>query len=335
MIAPDDLYAEAKRQCQRKTPLRRQSRAMTLLELMLVIGIIVLLLALLIPAVQYARESARRMHCGSNLRQLGLAISNYEAAHNMLPPGTSSARSLFFNLLPYLERSDLAERVDHNDIFHGADFLDSVVIPYYVCPSDSVPGLVPHRDYQFAGTNYAACSGSWVNDNPGFVFNGMFRVLEDCPPFVCGPVTTEQVTDGLSQTAALSEILRSDGSGSRLRVTWELAESFGPGQQEAFAANCRVLPAVPQSEGWIGNMFGRGIPWHRGGDFSATFYNPVLLPNNPSCLNKNTVPSAASTAGSQHPNGVSLLFGDGRVEFISETIDFELWRSMASRNDGQ
>jgi type II secretory pathway pseudopilin PulG len=303
------------------------------MELVVVIAIIGLLLALLIPAVQYSREMSRRMSCRSNLRQLGLAIANYEAVHKILPPGSSGGKSLFVNLLPYIERRELADKVDDTSP-RGADFLVSVVIPLYICPSDSAPHLLQGGATSVAGTNYAACSGIWAN-NEAFEFDGMFRALGDCSPYVCGPITTAGVTDGLSQTAAVAELLRSDGTHARLRVQWELARHYVPGEIEALAAACRGLPANPSEDGWIGNAVGRGLPWHRGSSFAGTFYNHVLTPNNPTCLNENNVPSAASTASSLHAGGVFLLFGDGHVDFVDEQINLRTWRLIGGRSDSQ
>lgn len=304
----------------------------TLLELLVAIAIIGLLLALLVPAVQYAREMARRGSCASNLRQIGVAIANYDQANLMLPPGSSQGKSLFVNLLAYLERSDLAQRVNYTDP-HGADFLRIIEIPALYCPSDSAPRLLGQRQTAMAGTNYVACGGSWVNDT-GFAYNGMFRILEDCPPFKCGPIRTAQVTDGLSQTAAVGEILRATGTGARLRVSWELPKYYGPGEVEGFAAACRGLPAYPPDDGWLGDWHGRGVPWSDSSGFVRLFFNAVLTPNEPSCLNENNVPTAASTLSSSHAAGVLLLFGDGRVEFIHNSIDLRVWRSFAGRDDG-
>lgn len=304
---------------------------LSLLELVVTISIIALLLALLIPAVQYGREMARRGSCSSNLRQIGLAIANYEAVHKILPPGSSHGKSLFVNLLPYIERNDLAQRVDYS-AHDGAAFLESVVIPYYVCPSDAAPSLLIHRDKGVAGTNYAACSGIWAN-NQRFIIDGMFRALGDCSPYVCGPITIADIRDGLSQTAAVGEIMRSDGTYARSRVAWELPAYFEPGEIEGLAAMCRGLPDYPPNEGWAGSPFERGVPWHRGSSFVSTFYNHVLPPNNPSCLNHNSIISAVSSASSMHSHGVLLLYGDGHVQFTTDDVDTKLWRSIGSRND--
>jgi prepilin-type processing-associated H-X9-DG protein len=267
------------------------------------------------------------MACSSNLKQIGLAIASYESLHGMLPPGSSWGKSLFVNLLPHLEREDLSRRVDYADD-HGAEFLQGVVIPTYDCPSDSAPRLIMSGGTPTAGTNYAASSGVWASDGK---FNGLFRTLAEFWPFDYGPIRAADVTDGLSQTSAVAEILRSDASGRRLRAAWHLPKSYEPGEIEAFAAACRGLPAHPPASGWVGDLWGRGMPWHRA-NFAGTFYNHVLAPNEPSCLNQNTVPTAASTAGSGHAGGVNVLYGDGHVSFTDERIDLSVWRQLGSRN---
>lgn len=106
---------------------------------------------------------------------------------------------------------------------------------------------------------------------------------------------------------------------------------YAPGEIEALAAACRGLPDHPPNFGWEGDLWCRGMPWHRS-NFAGTFYNHVLAPNEPSCLNQNTVPSAASSASSAHAGGVNVLFGDGHVSFTDARIDLSAWRQLGSRN---
>lgn len=298
---------------------------LTLVELLIVIAIIGLLIGLLIPAVQAAREVARRMRCSSNLRQIGLAISNYESLHKVLPPGSTQGRSLFVTLLPYVEQNDLARECEVG----GVESLKGKVISLFVCPSDSAPKVIANGA---AGTNYAGCSGSWSNDE--YRFNGMFRTLEDMPHYGGGPISMADVSDGQSQTAMVSEILRAVGSPLRLRTNWQLPSYYEAGAIEDFAAACRGLPASPFTEGWLGDEWTRGTPWYDGGHFACTYYNHVLPPNQPSCLNQTIVLSAASTSSSGHARGVLLLYGDGHVEFVSDAVDLILWRKLGRRDDG-
>jgi prepilin-type N-terminal cleavage/methylation domain-containing protein len=305
---------------------------LTAIELLIVVAIIGVLASLMLPAVQSARESSRRSTCSSNLRQIGVAIAGYESLHRMLPPGSSRGLSLFVNLLPHVEHNDLFSQIDFRDP-RSAKILRSAVIFTYLCPSDGVPRLVATGDSSCAGTNYAACSGIWPND---YGFNGLFRSFGRVPPYdMGGPVTISQVTDGLSNTIAVGEILRANGRANRLRVVWELPRYYEPGELEAFATACQGLPQNPQGLGWLGDQFGRGLPWHDGSSFANTFYNHVLTPGHPTCLNQNNVISAASTTSSSHAGGVDSLFGDGHVVFTSDNIDTTVWRSLGGRNDGR
>jgi len=263
---------------------------------------------------------------------MGIGIAAYEAIHRMLPPGSSKGLSLFVSLLPHIERNDLFSRIDFNDP-RSAKILRSAVVFTYLCPSDGIPRLVKTGDSLCSGTNYAACSGIWPND---YGFNGLFRSFGRVPPYdMGGPITISQVTDGLSNTIAVAEILRANGTGNRLRVVWELPRYYEPGQLDAFAGACKGLPQNPQGLGWLGDQFGRGLPWHDGSSFANTFYNHVLTPGHPTCLNQNNVISAASTTSSSHVRGVEGLFGDGHVVFTSDSIDTNVWRSLGGRNDGR
>lgn len=302
-----------------------QRTGVTLVEVLTVLGIIGMMAALLLPAVQYARNRSRSVACSSNLRQLGIAIAAYESQHLMLPPGSSSRNNVFVALLPFLERSDLAELADYNSD-EGSTALNAVVVPVLICPADAAT-------VKWAGTNYAACSGQWLFDT-GLRFNGMFGTWDDSTSFDSGPVRSADVTDGLANTAALAEILRSNATYDRLRVIWEMPKDYDSGELDAFCAACGGLPAHPRSMGWKGSHYGRGVPWHRGGDFSSTFYNHALPPNEPTCLNRNHVPSALSPASSQHGGGVFVLFGDGHVAFVSQYVDVVPWRQMGGRDDG-
>jgi prepilin-type N-terminal cleavage/methylation domain-containing protein len=125
----------------------------TLLELLVAIAIIGVLIAMLLPAVQYSREAARRMGCSSNLRQISLAIHSYESQHHVLPPGNASSYSFLVSILPQMEmeplyaRFNFANSTDVLDPALKADLLDPT-FPHYRCPSDGIALKRPHT------TNY-------------------------------------------------------------------------------------------------------------------------------------------------------------------------------------
>jgi prepilin-type processing-associated H-X9-DG protein len=250
----------------------------------------------------------------------------------MLPPGSSKGKSLFVNLLPYLGKTELWQRVDYSDE-NGAAFLMPISISTYNCPSDPTPRVITitvgKSAKPVAGANYSACSGVWLGDAG---FNGLFRTLKRTSYYDSGPVTVAQITDGMANTAAVSEIRRANGVSRRLTVAWQTPKGFGKGELEALCAVCAGLPADPSAFGWRGSPW-RGLRWFEA-DYSATLYNHALTPDNPTCLNGNAVLSALSTATSYHPGAVNLLYGDGHIGQVDRGIDILVWRRLGGRDDG-
>ena len=175
-------------------------RAFTLVELLVVIAVIGILMAMLLPAVQAARESARRTHCANNLKQLGLAIHKHHHSHEMFPTNwggplsdqwknaANMGHSWLTMLLPYLEESVLYETINFspNDPFGQYDVdkpsydttddnltAAKMVVPTFICPSDTHDGTITndsiYADQPVGVTNYQSCSGSnWAFDDPGY-----------------------------------------------------------------------------------------------------------------------------------------------------------------------
>lgn len=299
-----------------------KSRGFTLVELLVTIAVVGLLIALLIPAVQQAREAAQRMKCVSHLRQIGLAIANYESAHGCFPQGIVHK----IQLLPYIDQLNLYQIFEQGSAEEIAG-TSRTSISTYICPSDPAPLLVGEGEDGQAGTNYLGCGGSGVQT---FGLNGMFTYglyssMETDQPVVYAA----NITRGLSNTAAMSEILRSDGTLKRLRNHWITPmEISGATELDAFANYCAAIPPDPFELGWIGG--GRGLPWV-GGGFDTAIYNHILTPNYPSCSNGSGVLTGAYTAGSYHSGGANTLYGDGHVSFTSQSIDRSLWRMIGSR----
>ena len=301
----------------------------TVMELLVCVALIALLIALLMPAVQSSRESARRLQCGANLRQIGIAIGAYESTHGMFPPGGSYGASMHVALLPFLEHPELYQAYDF--VKRDDSALKNVMLPIFLCPSDPAPAVSTLMLPGQAATSYAGNAGTGVLK---FGYNGLFRHISPAgPPRPDGPVRARDVADGLSNTAAVSEILYSDGSFSRSRTTWNTPQVFStPQQLDEFAAYCSGTPQIPRDFGWQGDGFGRGRPWTKG-DLSYTMYNHVLGPNQLSCFDGSDVQMAIVSAGSAHSGGVNLLFGDGHLRFMSQSIDSNVWRSFGSRVD--
>lgn len=300
----------------------------TLIELLVVVGILGMLAGLTLPAVQAAREAARRTQCRNNLKQIGLAIANYESTHEMLPPGGSLGYSFHVMILPFLDQEDLYGRFSFNAPQYrntATRSLRSVQVSEFLCPTDPASAALPEPPASSgdASTNYAGNSGTGVlNDG----FNGFFRHL-DPDGGMGGPITVADITDGLSYTVAVSEILHADSSAARLRTVWNTPTVPFPNLVNA----CQRLPRYPKSAGWLGDQYARGTPW-TAGDSVQTFYNHVLTPNQPNCFNGTHAPTGIYTASALHSSGVQVLFGDGHCKFINDSVALDVWSDFGSRH---
>lgn len=319
--------------CQAR-PREKGRRGLSVIELLVVISIFGVLLALIIPAIVQGRAVSRRTQCKSNLRQLGVAIANFQTAHRHFPPWAGTGNlSFHVLLLPHLDQQPLYERF----VFSGPGDLSDrnqsiavevgrIALPLHRCPSDPAGGK-PDLSGALA-TNYAGNFGSGALDRG---FDGMFGFEQPGlpgPPFP-GKLRPQDVEDGLSSTALLSEILVGDGTWGKRRTPWKTPQSFGNGQLEQFAEHCRSLPGTkPPNDG---DPWARGRPWTVAFGPNSLFYNHVLPPNSKSCQDGNGVPRGIYSAGSLHQGGVNVLFADGRVEFIAEGVDLQVWRDYGSR----
>lgn len=305
-------------------------RGLTLVEVLVVIAILGILAALLMPAVQAAREAGRRTQCSSQLKQIALAIHSYHDVHECFPPGSSRSYSFLLWLLPHAEQASFYQQVvERNQV--SIDLppeLKQVHIALYQCASD---GLSHHRPT----TNYLGNTGYDYQTKGS---NGMFDPLSASfgDPFLRGQfISAASVTDGLSNTALVGEVLVSESgssiSGARLRRNWETAQSFGPGQHEDLVAAClgQMFSTFPPTGEAIG-FSDRGIHWMNG-SAGTTLYTHSVPPNNFSCKDKGSVPFGMYTLASNHPTGVMAAFGDGRVSFVSDSVESKPWRAMGTR----
>lgn len=311
-----------------------ERRAITMVELLVVLAVIALLVALLLPAVQYAREAARRMQCRSHLHQIGLAIHNYESQHTMWPAGQTSGFSWHVSILPMIERSDLYHQLDFS--LSGTQIIlpiRHVVVPTYICPSDPFP---PHhagaRGLGWAATSYLGNSGTGAYDGG---FDGAFGNFFPYRPDLYkgdGIVRMRDFSKGLSQTAAVAEVLHGQLglADDRLRTPFNTPRTYGQLGFNDFKRDCAAIPSDPAAAGWIGVFGFHGAPWVEGGVGLST-YNHTLTPQQPSCLDGTTVPTGIFTAGSSHPGLVHVLYADGHVEQIAWSVDAKVWRDMGRR----
>jgi prepilin-type N-terminal cleavage/methylation domain-containing protein/prepilin-type processing-associated H-X9-DG protein len=307
--------------------------AFTLVELLVVIAIIGILVALLLPAVQFAREAARRMQCSSQLKQFGVAMHTYHDTLRTLPPGrTSKSISTHAHLLPFMEYQDFHRLIDFSQSSSNAAnaVARATKIPIFNCPSDRLDAVING----LAGTNYRACQGSGILWNgtavttPGGTNygipapNGVF--------YEKSGTGFGEITDGLSNTAAFSEHIRGDSSNA---IATDRMDTFGP----------KTHPTTPdqamqdcQNLNWIDlqyqNVSDVGVPWLEG-YHSTTIYFHVSGPNKRSCMFPPGL--IATTANSNHPNGVNLLMCDGSVRFVQNMVNLQTWRRIGSRDGNE
>ncbi|MDR1491721.1 MAG: DUF1559 domain-containing protein [Planctomycetaceae bacterium] len=336
---------------------RHGSWAFTLVELLVVIAIIGVLIALLLPAVQAAREAARRMQCSNNLKQLGLAIHNYHDAFDNLPghgTGPNQNRTAFVGMLPFFEQAARYNEIVGFDDYSSADsnnpYADRVCwkgnIKDLRCPSDDggKNGYTPPEQTTGAlvPTNYCFSEADYVIQKYGHFGNvrSPFGMKPSTTPGwtadwgSCSRYSFAGIVDGLSNTIFIAERCASPGAGTE--------------------DNQRIKGGVAQLDAWNNVPQGCLNTRGTGGNYSTTikgkngsgsnfayygylnaFFHTILPPNAPSCYNMPASPDTLRVAGnaggtvagqlaatSNHTGGVNAAFGDGSVHFISETIDY-------------
>ncbi len=305
----------------------RRRLAFTLIELLVVIAVIGVLVSLLLPAVQKVRESANRMQCTNQLKQITLAAHNYHDANGKLPPAQFSAtsQSAASRLLPYLEQDNLfrliRQDLPHNDPLNDAARLQEV--KQFRCPSD-----YPNPMTSSGGaTNYMACKGSgivWLTatgPNTG--------MPEPNGAFTCDSrVRFADATDGLSNTAFFSERVLADGSNAIISPVADVFFSpAAPATPDEALTLCNALDVNN-----LANQFPlfMGAPWLHG---QHTFL--IITPPNGRSCGFFTALRAVMPPSSRHPGGVNLSLGDGSVRFVTDNVSSTTWRGLGSRNGGE
>lgn len=329
------------------SPLRidhRQFRTgWTLLEVLVSISVISLLLALAIPAVQSSRASSRRSSCMSQLRQLGTGLHGFETSHREFPGGFGPVHPTEgygfgiapqARLLPWLGIPGFEEYLEPYTYPQSVPYAPDqwppwmrTTIPLLLCPSDA--GL--------PGTNLVMCTGGGPKTVGDYAGRGVFHSIEG--------TRTEQVRDGLSNTIAASERVQSDletQTYSPDEDIWGSGISIdGIEEPDRMASFCASLTGQPP-----GFYPHTGWSWDNS-EYGATLYNHVTAPNSkiPDCVSStNPTPpgpgqpdppdryghQGAVAARSRHSGGVNVLTLDGSVRFVSNTIDLQVWRALAS-----
>jgi len=317
-------------------------RAFTLIELLAVITILTFLISLLLPAVQAAREAARRSSCQNNLKQIALALTDYHTAHRTLPVGANSRKlsssssvsfgiSWWVKILPHLEQAAVYDAIDMKGRHHGwalfhkknARLVDGLEFEWMYCPASPIPHLREIGKYELGMPSYVGISGATSHNN--FPED---RVSECCTPKNRGEISSGGI---LASNQAISFHQITDGTSHTMLVAECSDYAFG-----AKRLKYRIDGGFPH--GWITGTLASGV---------APKYNKH---RNPPSWNVATVRYKLNTrdyslAGiddnrgpnnplvSPHPGGVNIAIADGSVHFFSDDMSIRNLKLLATRDD--
>jgi prepilin-type N-terminal cleavage/methylation domain-containing protein len=307
-----------------------RSRGFTLVELLVVIAIIGILVSLLLPAVQAAREAGRRTQCVNNLKQFSLAAHNHHDTMKVLPMSVSpKSLSVHAYLLPYMEQANAQNLINFNAQWDDPSNAGACAtqISFFNCPSDAqidVPA-------GWAGTNYRANQGDGLLNGQPSSSGPNSTLPEPSGPFVPKKFRTlAQIKDGLSNTAAFSEHGKGDFNDG---ITTPLTDTYQPGTYpntpDESVTMCAAVNVNDLSKQGRSDV---GAPWLEGYHSTTTYFH-VSGPNTRSCM----YPPGriATTAQSYHPGGVEVALCDGSVRLVPTSINILVWRALGSRNGGE
>jgi prepilin-type N-terminal cleavage/methylation domain-containing protein len=337
---------------------RARRGAFTLIELLVVIAIIGILIALLLPAVQQAREAARRSQCRNNLKQIGLALHNYHDAFSVFPPATirgpncrpavgpgpSRCNGISFlgRITPFLDQTPIYNLLnfsaepawlDPNAAAYAS--ASGARLPIFLCPSDPLRGAGYRPD--LGPTCYAACVGNtenWCADpawaegaggpgNAAYVCtssgNGVSVIYGN------SRVRVGDITDGASNTMMVSE--------------WTMGKPHILQNLSEYSSCLSGTATPPTTYGPTYEPI--GYSWLYANGMQSWAFTTLLKPNDPvitfqkmACNQSPWVGRAQYPASSEHAGGVHAVLGDGAVRFISNNINLTTWQNLGNRKDG-
>ena len=321
---------------------------LTLIELLVVTAIIGLLMALLLPAVQAAREAARRISCSNNLKQIGLALHVYDNVERCLPTGarhglrigstTTYGVSWWTGILPYLEQSPLYDKLDQTSAHCGWAVLNvgngssanGVMISPMLCPSSSLPQLTKVGSFELTRPSYVGIAGA--TDGAGDLYSDASFPESRVSP-CCVPPDGQIAAGGLlipNRNVKIAEI--TDGSSNTL-IVGEISDFA----KDAAGNDVSMDGSFPN--GWLMGTLAAGTPssYHTG--FSPPCYNITTI-RHPVGTRNASLPGLKWNQPnhplvSPHPGGAMTAYADASVAFLSQTIDLRTLKRLATRDDGQ
>jgi prepilin-type N-terminal cleavage/methylation domain-containing protein len=302
-------------------------KGFTLVELLVVIAIIGILVALLLPAIQAAREASRRTHCANNLKQLGLAMHTRHDAHKSLPPGMGPSGCCWGTwpvlILPFIEQGRVAEMYVNwggndtttdtlgNTTYTGTRYgaapnttnVTTLRYAAMTCPSDQnnapIGGITNH--------NYAVNFGTTGLGQPatlnGVVFNGAPFTVAKETAFPRKGKTLADIVDGTSNTLMVAEVLQGKGSDLRGFIWWGDASNFS-----TYLAPNSNLPDRIYAAGYCNNLPQMNLP----------------------CAVSDTTNPTMFASRSRHPGGVQVVLCDAATRFVADSIDLPVWRAIST-----
>ena len=324
--------------------------AFTLIELLVVIAIIGILIALLLPAVQAAREAARRTQCTNHMKQVGVALHNHENNKKRFPCGMQghlpkatrewSAYTAQTRLLPYLEEMAIYEGIDFTNRWLNPINQKAAKAPVavYTCPSDdslgqvyTSQGLEPDTLFEWSRSNFVVCAGSSTM-TPLNLSQLQQPLWKRSAPWIKPPIPPlsefksdgafvlevgrklREFTDGLTNTVLGSEVLTGMDGKNDVRGIWFTGFDGGAIYEHQWTPNS----SNPDFMVWSSH---------------CDPYPP--LPDMPCKAGAGESSQTYFSARSRHPGGVNVLFGDGHVEFITDDVDLVVWQAIATVAGGE